>query len=94
VAVLACSALPVGFAGFGPFDELRACRLPKLFLAGSAADICPPPRFRELVEALPKQKTLAVLDGTDRFFHGREPDLASHIIPFVSRLRPAKRPGP
>jgi alpha/beta superfamily hydrolase len=94
VAALACIAPPVGFAGFGPFDELRACRLPKLFLAGSADDICPPPRLRELVAAVPEPKTLVVLDGADHFFHGREPDLVSYIIPFISRLRPEERPGP
>ncbi|HEY7677648.1 MAG TPA: alpha/beta fold hydrolase [Candidatus Methylomirabilis sp.] len=93
VNAVVCIALPVGFAGFGPFDELRACRLPKLFLAGSADDVCPPPRLRELVGALPDPKTLVVLDGTDHFFHGREPDLASHITPFVSRLHPEGRPG-
>lgn len=89
VAALACIALPVGFAGFGPFDELRACALPKLFLAGSADDICPPPRLGEFVGALPDPKSLVVLDGTDHFFAAREPDLASHIIPFLTALRPA-----
>jgi alpha/beta superfamily hydrolase len=94
VTALACIALPVGFGRFGPFDELRACPLPKLFLAGSADDICPPPRLRELVGAVPEPKALVVLDGTDHFFHGREPELASYIIPFISRLRPEERPGP
>ena len=94
VAALACIALPVGFAGFGEFDELRACTLPKLFLAGGADNICPPPRLRELVGTLPDPKSLVVLDGTDHFFAGREPDLTSHILPFVLRLRPEEGPGP
>ena len=93
VNAVVCIALPVAFAGFGPFDELRTCRLPKLFLAGSADDICPPPRLRELVGTLPDPKSLVVLDGTDHFFHGREPDLAFHVTAFVSRLRPEARPG-
>lgn len=88
VAALACIALPVGFAGFGPFDELRACALPKLFLAGSQDEICPPPRLREFVGALPDPKSLVVLDGTDHFFAAREPDLASHILAFLNPLRP------
>jgi len=93
-AAVVCIALPLAVAGFGPFGELRTCRLPKLFPARSADDICPPPRLRELVGTLPDPKSLVVLDGTDHFFHGREPDLASHVTAFVSRLRPEARPGP
>ncbi len=89
VAALVCIALPMGFAGFGEFNELRSCHLPKLFLAGSADDICAPPRLRELIGAVPEPKSLVVLDDTDHFFHGRESDLASHINAFLETLRPA-----
>lgn len=89
VAALVCIALPVGLAGFGPFDELRSCALPKLFLAGSQDDICSPPRLRELAGALPDPKSLIVLDGTDHFFVSREPELAAHIVRFLEPFRPA-----
>ena len=89
VAALVCIALPVGFAGFGDFNDLNRCALRKLFLAGSEDDICPPPRLRELVGAMPEPKALVVLDATDHFFHSREPELASHIVPFLETLRPS-----
>ncbi len=88
VAALVCIALPVGFAGSGDFDDLKGCLLPKLFLAGSEDDLCPPPRLRELVGTLPDPKSLVVLDATDHFFHSRETDLASHIVRFLDPLRP------
>ncbi len=89
VAALVCVALPVGLAGFGEFDELQTCTRPKLFLAGSADEICPPPRLRELVGALPDPKSLVVLDGTDHFFVSREFELASHMLAFLDAFRPA-----
>ena len=88
VAALVYIALPVGFAGFGAFDELRTCALPKLFLAGSQDEICPPPRLREFVGALAEPKSLVILDGTDHFFVAREPELASRIATFLNALRP------
>jgi len=89
VNAVVCIALPVGFAGFGEFNQLRTCTLPKLFLAGSADNICPPSRLRQLVGALPDPTSLIVLDGTDHFFASREPDLASHITQFLDTVRPA-----
>lgn len=86
-AALVCIALPIGFAGPGAFDALRACPLPKLFLTGSEDDICPPPRLRELADRLPEPKALVVLDATDHFFHCREPDLAAHISRFLAAFR-------
>lgn len=89
VAALICIALPVGFGDFD-FEYLRGCApFPKLFLAGSQDDICPVPTLRELVGTLPDPKSLVVLDGTDHFFHSREPELASHILRFLNILRPA-----
>ncbi len=89
VAALVCIALPVGFGAFD-FEYLRGCApFPKLFLAGSADDICPVPKVRELVASLPEPKSLVVLDATDHFFHGREPELASHVTAFLEGLRPA-----
>jgi hypothetical protein len=86
VAALVCIALPVGF---GDFHDLQRCTLRKLFLAGSEDHICPPPRLRELVGALPGPKALVALDATDHIFHSREAELAWHIVPFLETLRPS-----
>ena len=89
VAALVCIALPVGLAGFGDFAELQHVTLPKLFLAGTEDEFCPPPKLRELVRSLPEPRSLVVLDGADHFFHGREPELASHIAGFLNAQHPA-----
>ncbi len=84
VAALARITLPLALRDF---SNLRGCAMPKLFLAGSEDDICPPPKLGELVESLPEPKSLVVLDGTDHFFHGRESELASHIVRFLDQVR-------
>jgi alpha/beta superfamily hydrolase len=88
VTALVCIALPVAFAGLGDYEDLKGCALPKLFLAGSEDDICPPPKLRELVGSLPDPKFLVVLDGTDHFFRDRESDLATHLLAFLAPFRP------
>lgn len=88
VVALACIALPAGFPGYDDFPELRRCHLPKLFLHGAADDLCPLPKVRELVGAVPEPRSLIALPEADHFFHGREAELTSHLIPFLADLRP------
>jgi hypothetical protein len=89
VTAVACIALPAGFPGFDDFPELHACTTPRLFLHGTADTLCPAPAVRELVGALPEPKHLILLPDADHVFHGREPELAGHLLGFFASFRPA-----
>jgi len=88
IAALACIALPAGFPGYDDFPELGRCGRPKLFLHGAADSLCPVSKIREIVGALLGPPSLIVLPQADHFFRAREDELTSHLVQFLTGLRP------
>lgn len=67
-------------------ESLQSFTRPKLFVAGEHDSFSPLPILRRFVDQLPPPKQLYVVSGTDHFFHGREPEVATQVAGFIAGL--------
>jgi len=65
------------------FDFLQDCRKPKLFVSGARDQFGPRAKLQSLVESLPEQKKLIIIEGADHFFEGRLRELREAIEKWV-----------
>ena len=67
------------------FGFLRDCPKPKLIIAGSEDDFAPAGRLIALYESCRNPKEYAVIEGSDHFWRGYEPDLNEKVCDFFAR---------
>jgi alpha/beta superfamily hydrolase len=81
VSALIGIALPVAMMD-GSF--LIPCTKPKLLVAGSLDDICPPDALEDLFSRLPDPKLLKIVPGTDHFWFGHEAEAGRAAAAFLT----------
>jgi hypothetical protein len=68
------------------YGFLRECEKPKLFISGSLDEFSPQESLRQVVQAAPDPKELAVVEGADHFFAGHLTEMQAAIHDWVGRL--------
>jgi len=82
-----------GVVGISPpltmfdFGFFACCALPKLLVAGTADQVCPPKALKEFFETLQDPKSLESIPGADHFFFGNEEPLSQKVAAFLGTLR-------
>jgi uncharacterized protein len=68
-----------------PFEFLRDCAKPKLFVSGARDQFGPRAKLEELVASVPEPKELVLIEGADHFFEGRLRELREAIEAWVKQ---------
>lgn len=72
------------------FSYLRQCNKPKLFVQGSNDEYGDVNRLRKLIDTLPGQNEVVVVDGVDHFFAGKIEELGAAVAGWAQENRSAR----
>lgn len=70
------------------FSYLSACKKPKLFVQGSKDQFGAPDRVKTLVDSLPGENLMIVVDDADHFFTGKLDQMGRAIANWVTERHP------
>lgn len=83
IKALAAISPPLSMFDFG---FLKSCLKPKLLISGSRDEFTPIGQFLQFCQGLPDPKEYEGIEGADHFWWGYEPDLATKVTVFFSKV--------